>query len=168
MKNKTLIILFAIIALAFITKFGLNLYIKINTNPGVKKQKITENIVKIDTNYNFSFENTDYEFMISKDQVVEKTSTGKMKGLEDKYIIKEKNKELMSLTFLPKETEKFLNQSYISYLEEGTTINNLNGATYKNNGKGIAYLLKDDKYNYLWENKDYVNFDEVVKTFKKK
>ncbi|HNV96763.1 MAG TPA: hypothetical protein PKL13_00390 [bacterium] len=168
MKNKTLIILFVIIVLAFIAKLGLNLYTKISTNPKTEDQKNTENIATIDTNYNFSFENADYEFMISQNQKVEKSSTGKINGLEDKYVIKENDKELMSLTFLPKETEKFLDQSYISYLEEGTTINNLSGAVYKNNGKSIAYLLKDDKYDYLWENGDYVNFDEVVKTFKKK
>lgn len=168
MKNKTLIILFAIIILAFIAKFGLYLYTNIDNSSKKENQKTMGSLVKIDTNYNFSFDDANYEFMTTQNQKVEKSSTGKIDDLEDKYSIIENGKELMSLTFLPKDTEKYLDQSYISYLEENTTINDLNGSIYKNNGKSIAYLLSGDKYNYLWENKDYDNFDEIAKTFKKK
>ncbi|HNZ86250.1 MAG TPA: hypothetical protein PLD95_00985 [bacterium] len=166
MKNKTLIILFAIIVLALIAKFGLRLYSKISVKNEEQKPQITENTIEMDSIYNFSFDNVNYEFLTLSDQVIEKSSTGKIGELEDKYVIKKDDKELMSLTFLPKETEKFLDQSYASYLEESLTINDLSGSVYKDNGKSIAYLLRGEKYNYLWINNDYDNFDNIVKTFK--
>ncbi len=168
MKNKTLIILFGIIAIALIAKLGLYLYTKIGIKNEEQKPQVVENIVTIDSNYAFTFDNADYEFFTSSDQLVEKFSTGKINRLDDKYLIMRDGKELMSLTFLPKETEKFLDQSYASYLEESITINDLSGSVYKNNGQNIAYLLRGEKYDYLWINNDYNNFDDIVKTFKKK
>lgn len=168
MKNKTLIILLGVVVVALIAKFGLYLYTKISVKNEEQKPKILENIVAIDSNYTFTFDDADYEFFTSNDQLVEKSSTGKINGLDDKYLIMRDGKELMSLTFLPKETEKFLDQSYASYLEESITINDLSGSMYKNNGQNIAYLLRGEKYDYLWINNDYNNFDDIVKTFKKK
>ncbi len=168
MKNKTIIFLFGIIALALIIKFGLSMYAKFNiTRQNANTNEITKT-PSIDSNYDFTFDDLNYEFKISSDQLVEKSSTGKIQNMNDKYSIIKDGEESMSLTFLPKDTERFLDQTYSSYLEEQTTINGINGSVFKNNGQNIAYLLKDEKYDYLWINNDFVNFDDIVMTFKKK
>lgn len=169
MKNKTLIILFAIMAAALMLKFGLSLYVKFTKE---KKEPINQqekiNTEQININYNFTFDNLNYEFLISKNQIVEQLSTGKIDNANDKYIVKQQAEELASLTFLPKDTEKYLDQTYNSYLEEVININGLNGSLFKNNGQIIAYLLRGEKYDYLWINNNYVNFEDIVKTFKNK
>ncbi len=163
-----------IIALIFIVLVIGTLYFYISKNQ-LDKQNTEETIkepITIQTtfkNEEFTFENIKYSFSYPEDLTIKKSKTGQFQS-EDKFqIIDKDNNDKISFTILDLIAEGPIKQSLGSKNELSVKINNIDGIRFTTNDSKDVYMLSDDKYIYLWENKnvDANIFNDVVNSFKK-
>ncbi len=163
-----------IIVLIFIVLVIGALYFYISKNQ-LDKQNIEETIkepITIQTNFKneeFTFENIKYSFSYPEYLTIKKSKTEQFQS-EDKFqIIDKDNNDKISFIILDLIAEGPIKQSLGSKNELNVKINNIDGTRFTTNDSKDVYMLSDDKYIYLWENKnvDASIFNDVVNSFKK-
>ncbi len=167
MVKKILIIIFIILVIG-----ALDFYIKNNkldkqnVELVVKEQETTQTKLK---NEEFTFENTKYTFSIPDDLVIKKSKTGQFQSEDIFQIVDKETKEKISFTILDIRAEGPIKQSMTSKNELGVIINDFSGIRFTNSDPKDVYMLSDDKYIYLWTNKDIEMgiFNAVVNSFKR-
>lgn len=167
MVKKIAIIVFVILIIG-----ALDFYIRNNKPDEQNIEAVVKEQETAQVNFKdeeFIFENTKYTFSIPDDLVIKKSKTGQFQSEDIFQIVDKDAQEKISFTILDIRAEGPIKQSMASKNELGVIINNFSGIRFTNSDPKDVYMLSDDKYVYLWTNKniDTGIFNTIVNSFKK-